>query len=427
MGRLLRRCATLPALGLAAAVALSSVAASAVAPGGRPAPLRVAATASVTAAAPVLDSGLLRATLDAVRASGAYGVYSEARDGAAVWRDAAGVADRTTGRTTGRTAEPGLRQRVGAVTMTFTATAVLRQVEAGRVDLDAPVALYLPGVVPGDRGRQITVRMLLQHTSGIADYLPSAFPSLREESAADVDAGRSRRLAPDRLVRWGLAAPATGAPGERFAFSRTNYVLLGMLLERVTGKKAETVIERDVIDRAGLEHTAFPDGVDIDGPHPKMYESLHGSADPPREYSEYDMSYAWTAGGLVSTVGDLDRFYGALLSGRLLGPAMLAAMRTTVPAGDADDPTRGRYGLGIAERTLPCGVFWGHDGTVFGAHTRVLASADGARSVAVGINRGGYQPLDGDGNPVADPLDNAIGAHLSQALCGPTAFAPPQD
>jgi D-alanyl-D-alanine carboxypeptidase len=274
--------------------------------------------------------------------------------------------------------------------------------------------------------------MLLNHTSGIADYLPYAFLSLRTPSPASLDEGRFRTLRPDQLIAWGIAGPPTNTPGASWSYSNTNYILLGRLLEKMTGVKAETYIDRNVIRPAGLKHTYFPATPYIQGPHSRMYEALYGYADPPHEYSVYNMSWTGTAGALVSTMDDLNRFYRALLTGRLIGSGALTEMRRTVPVHDASGNTVLNYGLGLYAQDMPCGRFWGHDGIVWGAGTQALSSADGRRQVAFGFNLTKYQQLNGQGVPVPHAIDNALGAHRAQALCGgqgplgsPRPTAPP--
>ncbi|MFE4048286.1 serine hydrolase domain-containing protein [Streptomyces sp. YIM B13518] len=355
-----------------------------------------------------LDGGALRDALDAVHEAGMYGVFSSVRDGGERWTGAAGVADVDTG----RPVTPGMRQRVGSISKTFTAVGLLQQAERGRIRLDAPVSAYLPDLIPGERGRRITVRMLLNHTSGIGDYVAGAFPSLTRGSAASLDEERFRSVRPRELVRLGLAAPATGRPGSApGTYSNTNYVVAGLLLEKVTGQKASAYLTRNVIDRAGLRHTYLPRTPYLKGPHPRMYESFHGLIDPPRDYSVYDMSWAYTAGSVVSTTDDLNRFYRALLGGKLVGAASLDEMTRTVPVSGMD------YGLGIYALDLPCGRFWGHDGAVFGAGTIALSSRDGKRQMAVAQNLMKYQELDEDGVPRVHPIDNAFGAYVVRALC----------
>ncbi|MER7131790.1 serine hydrolase domain-containing protein [Streptosporangium saharense] len=368
-------------------------------------------------ASQTLDRAGLEATLAAVRDAGMYGVYSSVRDGRQAWDGAAGVADVETG----RPVRPGMRHRVGSITKTFTAVAVLQQAGKGRVELDAPVARYLPRLLPADLGRKVTVRTLLNHTSGIGDYVLGAFPSLAQGSAASLDEGRFRTIRPEELVRLGVAAPRTGEPGQNWSYSNTNYVIAGLLLEKVTGEPAQRYITREVIQRAGLRETSFPRTPGIPGPHSKAYESLYGLIDPPRDYSVYDMSWAHTAGAIVSTTDDLDRFYRVLLGGGLLPRAQLAQMRTTVPVTDGQGNVLMNYGLGIYAQDLPCGRFWGHDGGVFGMGTFSLSSQDGRRQISLGINLMKYQRFDDDGVLQPHPIDHALGDHLLRALCGPGA------
>ncbi|MET8217376.1 serine hydrolase domain-containing protein [Streptomyces hirsutus] len=377
-------------------------------------PMASADTETASSTAESLDRAALRTTLGAVHEAGMYGGYSSVREGAERWTGASGLADVDTG----RPVKPGMRHRVGSISKTFTAVAVLQQVERGRIRLDAPVGEYLPDLVKGERGRDVTVRMLLNHTSGIGDYILGAFPSLADNSTASLDEGRFRSIRPEELVRLGLAAPATGRSGEQpGSYSNTNYVIAGLLLEKVTGQDAGTYITRNVIDRAGLHATSYPRTPYIKGPHSRMYESFHGLIDPPRDYSVYDMSWASTAGAIVSTTDDLNRFYRALLAGRLIGPTALEEMLRTVPVtagGGSID-----YGLGIYVLDLPgCGRFWGHDGAVFGAGTIALSSRDGKRQLAMGWNLMKYQRLNEDGTALEpSAIDDAINEHIGQALC----------
>lgn len=372
---------------------------------------------------PALDRATLRASLDAFHEAGMYGAFSAVRDGAEQWRGATGFADPATG----RPMRPDLEQRVGSITKTFTAVALLKEAERRRIDLDAPVARYVPDLVPGERGERITVRMLLNHTSGIADYVLPAFPGILEDPGKALDENRLRHIAPEELVRIGLAAPAPKPIGS-WAYANTNYVLAGLVLQRVTGQSPEAYITRNVIRPAGLRHTYFPTTPALRGPHPGMYESFFGYIDPPRDYSTYDMSWASTAGALVSTTQDLNTFYRKLLGGRLLSPASLRAMKTTVPV---EEPQPGgeeqmRYGLGLYTLRMPSGKwYWGHDGAVFGAGTWSLATEDGRRQISIAYNLMKYQRLDEQGHPLPDPITPALYAHVDGALSGGAAAAAP--
>ncbi|MEU6299434.1 serine hydrolase domain-containing protein [Streptomyces erythrochromogenes] len=390
------------------------------------------ACAGTSAAAPAPSTGpdraALKSAMEGVRTAGVPGLYAEVRDSGGgtgnagrTWRGAAGVADLGTG----RPVRPDMRHRVGSVTKTFTAVAVMQQVERGRIRLDDPIGDHLPVLVPGERGRKITVRMLLNHTSGIPDYIPYAFPSLQEfpspTAAKSLDDNRFRTFRPAELIALGLAAPPTGEPGAATGvYSNTNYLLLGQLLERVTGAAAEEYITRHVIERAGLRHTGFPSGTRIDGPHSRMYEALYGVLDPPRDYSVYDMSWTGTGAALVSTMADLNRFYAELLDGKLVDRRSLTEMQRTIPVRALDGSTI-QYGLGLHKVTVPgCGTFWGHDGSVWGARTMSLTRADGKRQMSVGINLERWNRPDSSGQPQPHPIDDALSTLYRTAMCAPT-------
>ncbi|WP_405442159.1 beta-lactamase family protein [Streptomyces avidinii] len=368
-----------------------------------------------------LDSAALNAAIENVHRAGMPGLFAEVRDGDRVWRGAAGVADVTSGRPV--TAD--MRHRVGSITKTFTAAAVLQQVESGEVGLDTPIGRYLPKLVPGERGDAITVRMLINHTSGLAEFLPYAYPSLKGMPVAadtrpqSLDDHRFTRFDPVELIEMGVTAPAVGAPGGApGVYSNTNYLLLAQLLEEVTGTAAERYITRNVIERAGLRDTELPAGPYVDGPHSQLYEAWFGMIDPPRDYSVYDMSYAGPAGSLISTVADLNRFYGMLLAGEIVGPSSLAQMQRTVPVISQEGKTID-YGLGLHPMEGPGqGTFWGHGGTVWGGGALAMTRADGQRQLAVAVNMQRWNRLDSSGKPQPHPIDGALATLYRLAMYG---------
>ncbi|MER5554280.1 serine hydrolase domain-containing protein [Streptomyces sp. NPDC002793] len=404
-------------LAAVASTVLLSLAVGVLPAGATAPPSAPAASAASTASG--LDRKALNASLDAFHQAGMYGAYSAVRDGSERWRGATGVADIGTG----RPMHPDFEHRIGSITKTFTSVAVLQQVAKGRIDLDAPIGDHLPEVVPGERGRQVTVRMLLNHTSGIADYILPAFPQLVTDPGLALDEGRFRERAAEELVRLGLAAEAP-APRGTHSYANTNFLIAGLLLEKVTGQDPEAYITRNVIREAGLRHTYFPRSARISGPHARMYESFYGTIAPARDYSVYDMSWAGTAGAMVSTMSDLNDFYRQLLSGKLLGAAELREMKTTVPA---YEPPPGqevamRYGLGLYTLKRPDGGwYWGHDGGVFGAGTWALSTEDGRRQAAIGYNLMKYERFGEDGQPLPDPIGAALLAHMDEALSGAPA------
>ncbi|MEV6236474.1 serine hydrolase domain-containing protein [Lentzea sp. NPDC051838] len=312
--------------------------------------------------------------LEAIHQAGVPGVWAEIRDGRDVWRGAAGEA------------APGMRHRIGSVTKTFTAAAIMLLVERGKIGLDMPVH--------GDA----TVRQLLNMTSGLADYRFLAFPSLLEGSAQSLEDNQFRHFYPRELIKLGVDAPRV-QPG---VYSNTGYLLLGRLIERVTSMTAERWITRNVVERAGLRNTMFPTGSRIEGPHAPMHEALFGLLDPPRDYSVYDMSWVGVSASLISTMEDLNDFYAALLDGKIVSRESLAAMQETGPVVAFDGSTV-EYGLGLHRH----GDFWGHDGSVWGAGTWSFHSADGKRQVSLAVN------LQRWNNPA---IDEALQAFQRKAL-----------
>jgi D-alanyl-D-alanine carboxypeptidase len=371
-----------------------------------------------------LDPAQLNAALEDVHRAGVPGLFAEVRAGDQVWRGAAGVADLATG--TPVTAD--MRHRVGSVTKPFTSAAVLRLVESGEIGLDAPVGRYLPGLVPGERGAAITVRMLIGHTSGLAEYLPYAYPSLKgfpvvaDTRPESLDDHRFTRFDPVELIGMGVAAPATGAPGSTpGVYSNTNYLLLGKLLRQVTGMPAEEFITRQVIERAGLRDTGFPTDPYVHGPHSRLYESWFGMLEPPREYSVYNLSFVGPAAALVSTVADLNRFFRLLLAGEIVRPSSLAEMRRTVRITSQESKLID-YGLGLhpidPDNVSGPGSYWGHGGTVWGGGTLAAIRADGERQLALAVNRQRWNTLDTDGRPLPHPIDAALAAFQRVAMYG---------
>ncbi len=362
-------------------------------------------TAAAVAAPPDGTGRLLQELLIAEHDAGMPGVLAQVRDGRRTWNLAAGVADIESG----RPVRPWMRHRVGSITKTFTATTVLMLVGERRIRLDAPIGRYLPRLVRGELGRQVTVRMLLNHTSGIGDYdtaLVTGLPAIEEL--------RTRTISPGELVRIGLAQPRTNEPGAAWAYSNTNYVLLGLLIEKVTGHRYADEVYRRILRPLHLRHTYLP-GTDpyIRGPHMAAY--IPWSDGGLRDFSVFNMSWTWATGDLISTAADLNRFYRALLTGRLLDRRLLAQMMTTVPV-DPNDPEGAGYGLGIFWIATPCGIRWGHNGAVIGQSTDSYHSADGRRQVTVAQNL----------NFIASPeIIAAHNAFLNAAVCGsaPTSRA----
>ena len=289
---------------------------------------------------------------------------------------------------------PGTRFRIGSVTKTFTAVVVLQLVGEGKLRLSDPVERWLPGLVPS--GGEITVRELLNHTSGLFDYVHD--PGVRATWGTD------DVPPPARLVAIAAAHGLDFPPGTRWEYSSTNYQVLGLLVERVTGEPFATVLQRRILRPLGLSATALVPGRDIAGPHANGYYVYTDGT--PRINVTRTTFGAWADGAIVSSARDLARFYSALLRGKLLRPAQLAAMKRTVATGGSSDGDAA--GLGIFRIGTRCGRAWGHTGGTAGFLTKVLASADGRR-VAVFATNGLV-----DEGPVTQPL---LDAAAETAFC----------
>ncbi|MGW5722015.1 serine hydrolase domain-containing protein [Amycolatopsis sp. NPDC003865] len=292
------------------------------------------------------------------------------------------------------------RVRAGSNTKTFTAVVVLQLVAEGEVGLDEPIEAYLPGLVRGEGidGRAITVRQLLQHTSGLPNYTEY----LGVENFEDV---QHKFFQPHDLLAAALAHPAKFAPGTKWEYSNTNYLLAGLLVEHVTGRPVQEQITDRVIRKAGLRDTYWPQPGDqtIQGPHPHGYALANSTGTKVVDATEMDPSWGGAAGQLISTPSDLAKVARALLEGRLLPPAQLAEMRKTV---DAPLFPGWQYGLGVFRVPLSCGgVYWGHGGDIDGYETRGGATEDG-RSVGLAVTA--LPGTFGDGEKAAKAVLSAV-------------------
>ncbi|GAB7191785.1 serine hydrolase domain-containing protein [Kineococcus sp. NUM-3379] len=296
------------------------------------------------------------------------------------------------------------RVRAGSNTKTFTAVVVLQLVGEGKVRLDEPVETYLPGLLrgPGGDGRAVTVRQLLQHTSGLPNYTALL-------GVSDLLEFGNAHWEHHELLDLALAQPAEFAPGQGWSYSNTNYVVAGLLVQKVTGRPLAVETTERVIRRLGLRGTYVPDLGErgIRGKHPRGY---HASA-PGGEMvdaTELDASVAWAAGDVVSTPSDLNRVFLALLDGDLLRPQELAEMRRTVPAPNVTPGDRA--GLGIFSTPLSCGgLAWGHGGDIPGYETRGGVTEDGrAVTVAVTALPGALREPEAGHQHVVDAVDAAL-------------------
>lgn len=299
--------------------------------------------------------------------AGAPGAIVYVRTPTATRSGAAGFADRAA-LVTMRAVD---RYRIASVTKAYIAVVVLQLEAEGRLDIDDPVERWLPGLVPN--GGAITLRELLNHTSGIYNYTDD------NDFLQRLIADPGRAWPPRELIVVALAHPPLFAPGANWSYSSTNYILLGLVVEAVTGKTLGQVLQERIFTPLSLTATSFPLGIEL-GP-----DFVHGYVRLAPGTPLLDIaplvspSWAWAAGGIVSNARDVTTFYRALLTGRLLPPMQLNEMK--IPSTVA-----GTYGLGIFSEFTACGRAFGHDGDFFGWRNEAIATANGNREAVVMVN-----------------------------------------
>jgi D-alanyl-D-alanine carboxypeptidase len=264
--------------------------------------------------------------------------------GEVIWRGASGYAEGK------RRAKPEDRFGIASTTKTFVAAVVLQLVGEGRLSLEDSVERWLPGRVR--EGRRITVRQLLNHTSGLPPDVSFA-------------------LAPRNAQQ-----PLLLQPGTAHSYSNLNYVILGLIVEKVTGKPLNLVVRNRIFRPLGLEDSSY--GTAALRPKADRLPDWLGAPEEPS-------GPVSGASGIVSTAADLARFFRALLGGELLEDDLLAQMTQTVDTG-----MKFRAGLGLFESNLSCGSWWGHGGDDLVYSNQVLASHDGRTIVVVAQNTTGW-------------------------------------
>ncbi|MED3125858.1 serine hydrolase domain-containing protein [Bacillus wiedmannii] len=322
------------------------------------------------------------------------GILAKTSEGGKTWSYAAGVANLSSK----KPMKTDFRFRIGSVTKTFTATVVLQLAEENRLNLDDSIEKWLPGVIQGNGydDKQITIRQVLNHTSGIAEYT-------RSKSFNLMDTKKSYRA--EELVKMGISMPPDFAPGKSWSYSNTGYVLLGILIETVTGNSYAEEIENRIIEPLGLSNTFLPGNSSVipGTKHARGYIQLDGASEP-KDVTYYNPSMGSSAGDMISTADDLNKFFSYLLGGKLIKEQQLKQMLTTVPTGEA---ALGRYGLGIYETKLPNGVsIWGHGGSIPGFVTFAGGTLGGKHTLAVNLNS-----LNADS---PDPFKNILLAEFSK-------------
>ena len=264
--------------------------------------------------------------------------------------------------------------RIGSNTKTMTGTVILQLVDEGELALDDPVSNYVPEV---PNGENITIAQLLDMRSGLHNYSELVtFNRMLDDDPARV-------WQPDELVAMGLAEEPYFPPGDGYHYSNTNTVLLGMIIEEITGNSAADEFRTRIFEPLGLDETLLPapDDPSIPEPHPHGYlwgtnestaidpalpedeqEAALAGETEPNDVTEHNPSWGWTAGAAISTAGDLATYVEAMIGGGLLSPELQAARLDSLQPVDDDDPQSAQYGLGLAR----LGPLLGHDGSLPG-------------------------------------------------------------
>lgn len=342
-------------------------------------------TAAALAVGPAVPRGELQKELDGVAAIGAV---AEVRDHGKVWRGSSGVAELGSE----RKVPVASRFRAGSISKTFVATVVLQLVAEGRMRLDDPVERWLPGVVPN--GQNITVRHLLNHTSGLFDFKKT----LVMPPGAEFYTYQYRTwTASGQIARAVANPPVFKKPGSQFDYSNTNYLVLGEIIEKVTGRTYADEIERRLIRPLGLHGTTMPGTSPyIRGPHPHGYVPKD---DGLLDFTEMNPSLFGAAGELISTTHDLNTFFHALLGGHLLPAHLLREMKQP-------GTENGTYGLGLSWHDTSCGRVYGNDGDALAYQAYAYSTEDAARQAAVAVTPN-FQT-----NP-----DTSVNTFLDRAIC----------
>jgi D-alanyl-D-alanine carboxypeptidase len=348
------------------------------------------------------DRAALQQAMNDFVAAGATGVQLRVHDQSGEWAGSAGIAE--IGRPEGVPVDG--RFRAGSITKTFIATVLLQLVGEGKVGLDDSVGRYLPQFGLDQR---ITVRMILQHTSGLRSHSTSADPADASDPVL-VDSV-DRTYLPDEIVRFVVAQPLKFDPGARWSYSNTNYVLAGLLIEKLTGTPYAWQVDLRIVLPLGLWRTEMPGtGTEIFGPHGHGYVLYTEGGETKRaDATRQNPSWAGASGEIISTTQDLAAFATALVGGRLLSPALMSEMRDIRRPG----PNVG-YGLGLLEYDFPgeC-VTVGHNGRMPGYSSEMLTTPDGRAGVVISVTEGTFAAM-------STEFQIAVLRLAGMALCGLT-------
>ncbi|MCZ4558931.1 D-alanyl-D-alanine carboxypeptidase [Rhodococcus sp. PvR044] len=333
------------------------------------------------------DCPELQKAIEDIVDSGFVGVSLRVHDKRGEWVGSAGAAE------LGGTTKPPVdgHIRIGSNTKTFTATVVLQLVAEGKIGLDTPVTEYLPEFGLDAR---ITVRMLLQHTSGLFNFTGEVYndgtmvlgsPMPYGPAGTEWMDNRLKTYRPQALVELALSKPARFEPGTDWSYSNTNYVLARLLIEKVTGRALAEEMQRLILDPLGLSGTAVPDASpEIPEPHAHAYYRYEEAGEQKTvDITRQNPSWISTGGDMISTTKDLHTFISALMSGKLLPAPLLTEMCTPHPTGIPNMD----YGLGVfVVSTDGGGTVISHNGAAVGHAALMYSTPDGSQTLTAALN-----------------------------------------
>ena len=260
--------------------------------------------------------------------------------------------------------------RIGSQTKTFTATGVLQLADQGKVGLDDPIAKYIDGVPQGDK---ITLRQLLRMQSGLFNYSES--PAFQQAMFGDP----LTPFSPQELLGLAFAEPNVFPPGEGFLYCNTNYILLGLVVEKVGGQPLHEYVRDHILTPLGMSHTSFPTTNAFPDPHAQGY-TVQTADGKEATATDWDPSWGWAAGAMISTLDDMHIWAPALATGKLLTPKLQAERLQTVDAPGL--PPQDGYGLGI----FNLGGWIGHNGSLPGYQTVAVYLPENQTTMVILIN-----------------------------------------
>ena len=335
--------------------------------------------------------------LDDTRASaGSPGVIALVSSPQGTWIGTSG----TTGEGLDAVPTPTDHTRVGSLTKTMTATVIQQLSEEGELDLSDPIGMYVPGMPNGDTA---TIQQLAEMTSGIAPYTTS--DAFQQQLFADP----LKVWTPEELVAFEQGQPAEFAPGEGWQYSNTNYVLLGMVIEQVTGQSIADVFQERLFGPLGMTDTSFPGSSNaIADPHLRGVTEQGQDAGTTADATDWNPSEAYTAGEVISTRDDLEIWANALFTGEgILKPETQQMRRDSINHTIPPNTATAGYGFGIGDM----GGWWRHDGQIPGYTTAVMHNYDFDTTIIVLVNSD--IPLPGEKGPEPAP---AVQKALAQVL-----------